>query len=66
MPGIVSTPYNKFSTLPYLQLPGWTATDAILIAVSMLVLYYGYAYLTADLVSLEPIKRSELNEQCIS
>jgi len=61
VPGIVSTPYNKFSTLPYLQLPGWTATDAILIAISMLVLYYGYAYLTADLVSLEPIKRRLFN-----
>eukprot|EP00090_Calanus_glacialis_P016218 TRINITY_DN25438_c0_g1_i1.p1 TRINITY_DN25438_c0_g1~~TRINITY_DN25438_c0_g1_i1.p1 ORF type:complete len:303 (-),score=79.20 TRINITY_DN25438_c0_g1_i1:322-1119(-) len=57
--GIVSTPYDKFSTLPYLQLPGWTATDAIIIAISMVVLYYVYAYVNASSVSLEPLKRSE-------
>jgi hypothetical protein len=57
--GIVSTPYDKFSTLPYLQLPGWTATDAIIIAISMVVLYYVYAYVNASSVSLAPLKRSE-------
>jgi hypothetical protein len=62
VPGIVSTPYDKFSTLPYLQLPGWTATDAIIIAISMLVLYYSYAYVTASSVSLEPLKRRLFSE----
>ena len=56
---IVSTPYDKFSTLPYLQLPGWTAMDAIMIAISMVVLYYVYAYVNASSVSLEPLKRSK-------
>jgi len=65
VPGIVSTPYDKFSTLPYLQLPGWTATDAILIALSMLVLYYGYAYVTAESISLEPLKRRLFSESQI-
>eukprot|EP00091_Calanus_sinicus_P017183 TRINITY_DN37029_c0_g1_i1.p1 TRINITY_DN37029_c0_g1~~TRINITY_DN37029_c0_g1_i1.p1 ORF type:complete len:182 (+),score=28.43 TRINITY_DN37029_c0_g1_i1:271-816(+) len=56
--GIVSTPYDKFSTLPYLQLPGWTATDAIIIAISMVVMYYVYAYINASSVSLAPLERS--------
>jgi len=62
IPGIVHTPYDKFSTLPYLQLPGWTATDAIMIALSMVVLYYGYAYVNAESVSLAPLKRKLFNE----
>eukprot|EP00090_Calanus_glacialis_P016219 TRINITY_DN25438_c0_g1_i2.p1 TRINITY_DN25438_c0_g1~~TRINITY_DN25438_c0_g1_i2.p1 ORF type:complete len:379 (-),score=89.78 TRINITY_DN25438_c0_g1_i2:33-1058(-) len=64
--GIVSTPYDKFSTLPYLQLPGWTATDAIIIAISMVVLYYVYAYVNASSVSLEPLKRKLFNEAQIA
>ena len=55
---IVATKYDRFSTLPYLQLPGWSSGDAVIIALVMMVGYYLYAYSNADEVSLLPLKKS--------
>ena len=41
IPGVVTTNYNKWDTLPYLQLTGWTYNDALnlvgLIAIILLL-----------------------------
>ena len=29
LPGVITTNYNKWDTLPYLQFPGWTYADAL-------------------------------------
>ena len=59
MPGsVVATNYDKFSTLPYLQLNGWTGADAFLMVLVLMAAYVGYAYLNAGLVSIEPLRRS--------
>ena len=54
---VVATKYDKFSTLPYLQLTGWTAADAFLMVLFMMAAYLGYAYITAGLVSIEPLRQ---------
>ena len=60
VPGaVVATKYDRFSTLPYLQLSGWTAADAFLLVLLMMAAYLTYGYLTASLVSVEPLRRSE-------
>lgn len=60
VPGaVVATKYDRFSTLPYLQLSGWTAADAFLLVLLMMGAYLTYGYLTASLVSVEPLRRSE-------
>ena len=56
---MVATKYDRFSTLPYLQLSGWTAADAFLLGLFMIVGYFIYAYSTASLVDIEPLRRSE-------
>lgn len=43
----------------YLQLSGWTAADAFLLGLFMIGAYLSYAYLTASLVDIEPLRRSE-------
>ena len=43
----------------YLQLSGWTAADAFLLGLFMIGAYLSYAYLTALLVDIEPLRRSE-------
>ena len=60
VPGaVVATKYDRFSTLPYLQLSGWTAADAFLLVLLMMGAFLTYGYLTASLVSVEPLRRSE-------
>ena len=59
MPSVVATNYDKFSTLPYLQLQGWTGADAFALVLVLMGLYVGYAYLNAGLVSIEPLRRSK-------
>ena len=56
---VVATKYDRFSTLPYLQLSGWTAADAFLLGLFMIVGYFIYAYSTASLVDIEPLRRSK-------
>ena len=56
---VVATNYDRFSTLPYLQLSGWTAADAFLLGLVMIGGYFVYAYLTASLVDIEPLRRRE-------
>merc|ERR1711971_608624 len=58
---VVATKYDRFSTLPYLQLSGWTAADAFLLGLFMIVGYFIYAYSTASLVDIEPLRRRFLN-----
>ena len=61
LPGsIIATKYDRLSTLPYLQLAGWTQREAIFIVLFMVAIYFVYAYITANLVSIEPLRRSEL------
>ena len=55
---VVATNYDRFSTLPYLQLSGWTAADAFLLGLFMIGGYFIYAYLNASLVDIEPLRRS--------
>lgn len=56
--GGISVPYNKWSTLPYLQLPGWSGATSYYIAWSMFGLYYLYALLGGNpLNSLATISR---------
>jgi len=63
VPGaVVATKYDRFSTLPYLQLSGWTAADAFLLVLLMMGAYLTYGYLTASLVSVEPLRRRIFNE----
>ena len=45
------TNYNKFSTLPLLQLPGLNGATAVTIAISMYIAYYGAALLAARSVN---------------
>ena len=60
LPGsIIATKYDRLSTLPYLQLAGWTQREAIFIVLFMVAIYFGYAYISANLVSIEPLRRSE-------
>ena len=60
MPGaVIATKYDRLSTLPYLQLAGWTQREAIFIVLFMVAIYFGYAYISANLVSIEPLRRSE-------
>jgi len=59
---VVATKYDKFSTLPYLQLTGWTAADAFLMVLFMMAAYLGYAYITAGLVSIEPLRQRFFNQ----
>ena len=59
VPNVVATNYDKFSTLPYLQLQGWTGADAFALVLVLMGLYVGYAYLNAGLVSIEPLRRSK-------
>ena len=56
---VVATNYDRFSTLPYLQLSGWTAADGFLLGLFMIAGYFIYAYSTASLVDIEPLRRSE-------
>ena len=56
---VVATNYDRFSTLPYLQLSGWSAADAFLLGLVMIGGYFIYAYLTASLVDIEPLRRSK-------
>ena len=56
---VVATNYDKFSTLPHLQLSGWTAADGFLLGLFMIAGYFIYAYSTASLVDIEPLRRSE-------
>ena len=56
---VVATNYDRFSTLPYLQLSGWTAADAFLLGLFMIGGYFVYAYATASLVDIEPLRRRE-------
>ena len=56
---VVATKYDRFSTLPYLQLSGWTAADAFLLGLFMIAGYFIYAYSTASLVDIEPLRRSK-------
>jgi len=58
---VVATKYDRFSTLPYLQLSGWTAADAFLLGLFMITGYFIYAYSTASLVDIEPLRRRFLN-----
>ena len=59
LPGVVvATNYDKFATLPYLQLSGWTGADAFLLVLVMMAAYLGYAYLTAGLVDINPLRKS--------
>ena len=60
LPGaVIATKYDRLSTLPYLQLAGWTQREAIFIVLFMVAAYFGYAYLSANLVSIEPMRKSE-------
>ena len=60
LPGtVIATKYDRLSTLPYLQLAGWTQREAIFIVLFMVAIYFGYAYITANLVSIEPMRQSE-------
>ena len=45
--GLTVTNYNPFSTLPLLQLPGFTGATAVTIAISMILAYYGAALFAA-------------------
>ena len=58
--GIVATKYDRLATLPYLQLSGWTQREAIFIVLAMIAVYFLYAYVSANLISIEPMRRSEL------
>ena len=62
---VVATNYDRFSTLPYLQLSGWTAADAFLLGLFMIGGYFIYAYATASLVDIEPLRRRENRLICI-
>ena len=59
-PGIVATKYDRLATLPYLQLSGWTQREAILIVLFMIAIYFLYAYISANLISIEPLRKSKL------
>ena len=60
LPGtIIATKYDRLSTLPYLQLAGWSQREAIFIVLFMVAMYFGYAYISANLVSIEPMRQSE-------
>merc|ERR1719225_677754 len=63
LPGaVIATKYDRLSTLPYLQLAGWTQREAIFIVLFMVAAYFGYAYLSANLVSIEPMRKKFFNE----
>ena len=57
---MIATKYDRFSTLPYLQLTGWSGADAFVLVLVLMAAYLGYAYLNAGLVSIEPLRRSKL------
>ena len=62
LPGtVIATKYDRLSTLPYLQLAGWTQREAIFIVLFMVAMYFAYAYITANLVSIEPMRQSEVS-----
>ena len=60
VPGIVSTNYNKWDTLPYLQLTGWRYSDALnLVGLIALILLLSQLPRVADLFAFAPtMKRS--------
>jgi len=67
LPGsIIATKYDRLSTLPYLQLAGWTQREAIFIVLFMVAIYFVYAYITANLVSIEPLRRKFFNDAQLS
>ena len=62
IPGVVHTNYDKFSTLPYLQLTGWTYNDALnLVGIIFLAILISQLPRLTPLLSLAPtIKRSKI------
>ena len=61
IPGVVTTNYNKWDTLPYLQLTGWTYNDALnIVGLIGLILLLSQLPRVASLFSLAPtVKRSK-------
>ena len=61
IPGVVTTNYNKWDTLPYLQLTGWTYNDALnLVGLIAIILLLSQLPKVASLFSLAPtVKRSK-------
>ena len=61
IPGVVTTNYNKWDTLPYLQLTGWTYNDALnLVGLIAIILLLSQLPRIASLFSLAPtVKRSK-------
>lgn len=55
--GLTTTNYNKYSTLPLLQLSGWSYTDAVYAGIATILLYIAIFQLPILLQSIEPIKR---------
>ena len=58
---VVATNYDRFSTLPYLQLTGWTYNDALnLVGLIAIILLLSQLPRIASLFSLAPtVKRSK-------
>jgi len=48
---LYSVPYNKWSTLPYLQLTGWDVSISYYIAFAVFAAYYLWAYISSNPIS---------------
>jgi hypothetical protein len=59
--GITHTNYNKYATLPLLQLTGWTYDDAVSAGIATILLYLAVFHLPNLVSSFQPIKRRILN-----
>ena len=57
--GITVTNYNKYSTLPLLQLTGWSYNDALYLGLVTAVVYFTVFHLPSLLQAVEPIKKSK-------
>jgi len=59
LPGaVIATKYDRLSTLPYLQLAGWTQREAIFIVLFMVAAYFGYAFSQPTSCPLNPCGKS--------
>ena len=57
--GLTTTNYNKYATLPLLQLTGWSYNDAVTAGIATILLYLAVFQLPSLIQSIDPIKRSK-------
>jgi len=55
--GLTTTNYNKYATLPLLQLTGWSYNDAVTAGIATILLYLAVFQLPSLIQSIDPIKR---------